>query len=287
MLSKPRLLAALCGVALAACSHQPTGPATVRAVDFAVTADQIWQQAENITPYDPTALPDMSATTLAKAQQQRLQLLQQLQQVNVTTLSEQNQINHAVLSYRLQNEVDEYRFGAHYLPLNAESGFHSDLTFMLAGAALRTETDVKNYLARLASVPRYMAQQTDWMRQGLAKGYSQPKAVLEGYQDGIRSFISADASQSVFYRPLLKPAAGIDAGQWQQWQEQAKTLILEQVNPAYQRYYDFFVQQYLPAARDDIAATALPRWSRFLSKPAGALHHLKVDTSSGAPNWSD
>jgi len=263
MLSKPRLLAALCGVALAACSHQPTGPATVRAVDFAVTADQIWQQAENITPYDPTALPDMSATTLAKAQQQRLQLLQQLQQVNVTTLSEQNQINHAVLSYRLQNEVDEYRFGAHYLPLNAESGFHSDLTFMLAGAALRTETDVKNYLARLASVPRYMAQQTDWMRQGLAKGYSQPKAVLEGYQDGIRSFISADASQSVFYRPLLKPAAGIDAGQWQQWQEQAKTLILEQVNPAYQRYYDFFVQQYLPAARDDIAATALPDGAAF------------------------
>lgn len=258
MLSKPRLLALLFGAALAACSHQPSSPATVRTVDFATTADQIWQQAQLISPYEATALPDLSAATLAKAQQQRLQLLQQLQQVDVETLSEQDQINHAVLSYRLQNDVDEYRFGAHYLPLNAESGFHSDLTFMLTGTVLRTETEVKNYLARLATVPRYMAQQTDWMRQGLAKGYSQPKAVLQGYQDGIRSFITADVSQSVFYRPLLKPAPGIAAEQWQQWQQQAKTLIREQVNPAYQRYYDFFVQQYLPAARDDIAATALP-----------------------------
>lgn len=260
---KHTILALLCCAALSACSNQPAATRADTATEFAKTADQIWQQAENITPYSATELPDMSAATLAKAQQQRLQLLKQLQAIDVATLSEQDQINHAVLSYRLQNDADEYRFGAHYMPLNAESGFHSDLTFYFGGGALRSEVDVKNYLLRLATVPRYMAQQTEWMRQGLAKGYSQPKAVLQGYQQGIQSFIKADVTQSVFYRPLQKPAAGIDSKQWQQWQEQAKTLISQQINPAYQQYYDFFVQQYLPAARDDIAATALPDGAVF------------------------
>jgi uncharacterized protein (DUF885 family) len=103
-----------------------------------------------------------------------------------------------------------------------------------------------------------MAQQTEWMRQGIAKGYTQPKAVLVGYEQGILSFIQKDIDQSVFFRPLQKPVAAIPAAKWQELQQQARIIIAEQIQPAYQQYYDFFVGEYLPAARENIAASSLP-----------------------------
>lgn len=257
---KQTFLALCCCALLSGCSQNINKEPTPL---FAEQAQQIWQQAQAISTVSAQALPDMSPEQLAQQQQQRLQLLQQLATVDVASLGEQDQINHAILTYRIKNEADLYQFGAHYMPLNSESGFHSNVIFMLSGVNLRSAEDVQNYLQKLATLPRYMAQQTEWMRQGIAKGYTQPKAVLAGYQKGIQSFIVADPSKSVFYRPLLKPSANIDPAQWQQWQQQAKQLITEQINPAYQQYHDFFVTTYLPAARDDIAASSLPNGQAF------------------------
>lgn len=256
---KRKLLVLFCAAALTACANQPPAPGS----DFNTFADKIWQQAQDISPRSETSLPDMSPQALALADEKRQQLLVQLKAVDVSRLTEQQQINHAILMYRLQNDVDEYRYGAHYMPLTAESGFHSDLTFMLSGAALKNKKDVENYLQRLASVPKYMQQQTDWMREGLAKGYTQPKAVLQGYAEGISSFITKTAEQSVFFRPLQKPVAGLTETERQQYQQQAKALINKEIFPAYQQYHDFFVQQYLPGARDNIAAIALPQGAEF------------------------
>lgn len=256
---KQKLLVLFCAAALTACA---TKSPDVTA-DFATVADKIWKQAQDISPRSETSLPDMSPEALALADDKRQQLLAQLAGIDVKKLSEQDQINHAILVYRLQNDVDEYRYGAQYMPLTAESGFHSDLTFMLAGSGIKTKKELENYLARLASVPKYMQQQTQWMQQGLAKGYTQPKAVLVGYAEGISSFISKTPEQSVFYRPLQKQLPGLSTAEWQQLQQQAKTLISTQIFPAYQQYHDFFVNQYLPGARDDIAAIALPQGADF------------------------
>ncbi len=258
---KRNLVAMLVIAGLSGCTTTDAPTQTkldTREIGFAVTADKVWAEAEKIQQHGVDELPDMSEAALAQAQQQRLALLQQLQNIEVTKLSDQDQINHTILVYRLQNDVDEYRFGAHYMPLNAESGFHSDVLFMLNGQSVTNEATARSYLKKLAGVGHYIDQQMHWMQLGLAKGYTQPKAVLAGYQDGIRSFISANAADSAFYRPFLTQPTGVDAKVWQQLQQEAAKLISAQVTPAYQRYYDFFVNQYLPGARDSIAATDLP-----------------------------
>jgi uncharacterized protein (DUF885 family) len=230
---------------------------------FETLANGIWQKAESIGRNESDELPDVSAQAYVKSNQQYQQLLAELNAVDVSKLSEQNQINHTILVYRLQNQVDEYTYGDRYMPLTAESGFHSDVIFMLSRNPFNTVADVEKYLKKISSVPRYMAQQTDWMRQGIAKGYTQPKAVLTGYEQGILSFIQKDIEKSVFFRPLLKPVASIPAAEWQALQQRAKTIIAEQIHPAYQQYYEFFVGEYLPAARANIAASSLPNGAAF------------------------
>lgn len=256
---KQKLLVSLCCAALMACAQQPASTPA----DFDRFANDWWQRVEQVQTNTKSGLPDMSPAALEKAQQQRLALLAELNKTDASSLSEQQKINLAILQYRVQNDIDEYRFGAHYMPLTAESGFHSDVLFMLNMSSVKTEKDLQTYLEKLAALPLYMQQQMDWMRQGLAKGYTQPKAVLAGYEDSIKSFISTDPQQSPFYRPLLKQPAGIDPARWQALQQQASALISQQITPVYQQYLDFFTTQYVPGARDNIAAVALPDGSAY------------------------
>lgn len=229
---------------------------------FTRLATQLWQ-AEQQLRNDDEGLTDVSAQALAQRQQQRQQWLAKLQQVDAAKLSEQNQINHAILQYRLANEIDEYQYGAHLMPLTSESGFHTSLGFLSQNSQLRSVEDYRNYINKLAAIPRYMSQQTDWMKQGLSTGMTQPKAVLKGYEQSILSYVVANAEDSVFYRPFLQKPALINDDEWQQLTQAARQQITEAVNPAYQRYYEFFVAEYLPGARDTIAASDLPNGAAY------------------------
>lgn len=245
---------------LAGCASK--APETV-APSFSELAANIWQAETALRTPAPGNLTDMSMTALAERQQQRLQLQQQLLAVDISTLTEQEQIDHAILAYRLANEIDQYRFSAHLMPLTSESGFHTFLAMSFQRSALRQVDDYQRYLQRLAAIPSYMAQQTALMREGLAQGITQPKVVLAGFEQSISSYIAADAEQSVFFQPLQHKPDSLNEQQWQQFRQQAVELINTQVNPAYQAFYDFMVSDYLPGAREDIAASSLPNGSAF------------------------
>ncbi|MGY5799407.1 DUF885 domain-containing protein [Rheinheimera faecalis] len=239
---------------LTACSSQSAKP-----MDFDQFADQLWQAEKDLNNRSKTSLPDMSPSILAAQAKQRQQWLDKLQQVDVATLTEQQQINHAILVYSLKDAIAEYQYGAHLMPLTSESGFHSDLAFMVSGTEFNTKQDYQDYLAKLKTIPVYMQQQTEWMKQGLATGMTQPKAVLVGFDQSILAFISKAPEQNVFYRPFSQKPEFVDADSWVAMQQQAKQIVDQHLNPAYQQFYQFMLQQYLPGARDSIAASDWPK----------------------------
>jgi uncharacterized protein (DUF885 family) len=250
---RQKLLSCCLFVLVAGCSSQMT-----KTKDFDQFANQLWQAEKQLNGYSKTSLPDLSAETLAAQTKQRQQWLEQLEQVDVSGLTEQQKINHAILVYSLKNEVSEYQYGAHLMPLTSESGFHSNLAFMVSGTEFKSLQDYQDYLKKLSTIPAYMQQQTDWMKQGLATGMTQPKAVLAGFDQSILAFISKTPEQSVFYQPFVKAPDFVEAGQWSLLQQQAKTLVEQQINPAYQKFYQFMQQDYLPSARDTVGASEWP-----------------------------
>jgi uncharacterized protein (DUF885 family) len=232
-------------------------------LSFSEVAAQVWQAEVALRATQPGSLTDMTSEALAFRQEQRLALQQRLLAVDVSALSEQEQIDHAILAYRLANEIDQYRFNAHLMPLTSESGFHTFLAMSLQRSALRQIEDYQHYLQRLTAVPTYMSQQIALMRQGLEQGITQPKVVLQGFEQSIISYVVADAEQSVFFQPLQRRPESLDEAQWQLMRQQAAELILTEVNPAFQAFYDFMVTEYLPGARDEIAASTLPNGQAF------------------------
>ncbi|WP_417658761.1 DUF885 domain-containing protein [Pseudidiomarina sp.] len=226
---------------------------------YSELADGIFEQLQAQGSQQGNQLPDMSAAALAERAEEQKVWLAQLQQVDVSALSRQNQINHRMLTYRLQNLVDGYTYKEHYMPLNAEGGFHSNLGFMVRNASFRSFDDYQNYLERLRSVPRYMVQQTAWLQAALAEGYTQPKAAMQGFEESIAAYIVQAPEDSLFFEPFTgKKPIFVTATQWVQLQQEAATIIDEQVLPAYQSYFDFMVMDYLPNSRDSVGASELP-----------------------------
>jgi len=241
---------------------------------FTQVAENIVNYRQSISPYgkengvDGYLLENLSAEFLEQKYKKNTELLAELDAIDRDKLSEENRINLTILRGQVQNSVDEYVFNAHYMPLTSEYGFHSSLSFMISSSDYTKPQDYQLYLAKLQQIPRYFSQNIGWMRKGLEVGLTQPKAVLEGYQDSITAYIVDDATQSEFYKPFLNNTAGFSDSEFAALQKQAQTIIKEQVIPAYQGYLTFFNNEYQPGARTDIGISSTPNGKAFYENRA-------------------
>tara|TARA_R110000772_G_scaffold150483_5_gene261193 strand:+ start:1272 stop:3056 length:1785 start_codon:yes stop_codon:yes gene_type:complete len=208
-------------------------------------------------------LPDLSPQNLQKQHKILAVIYQRLLAINSNKLNQTEAINHSVLSYSIKNELDSYTNKEHYMPLTAESGFHVWISRIKSQVSFKTEQDYRDYIARLNALPRYFSQQMYWMDQGIASGITQPKIVLEGFEESIKAFIKTDASSSTYYQPFLTLPAYFTPQLKAQLKEQAMKTIAEVVMPSYQQYYDFMVNRYQPNARANIAANSLPNGDSY------------------------
>jgi len=208
-------------------------------------------------------LPDLSAATLLEKYQQGLAIYQQLTTLDAEKLTQENQINLSVLTYSLKNELDSYTNKEHYMPLTAESGFHVWIANISKQVDFKTVDDYQDYLSRLAALPRYFSQQIYWMKQGVKEKISQPKVVLEGFEQSILAYVKEDVTQSGYYKPFNNMSDFISPNEKKNLQQKAQQLLKTKIMPAYKAYYDFMVNEYQPNARDNIAASSLPNGKKY------------------------
>ncbi len=264
------LSAAFFALSLGAC--QLTGSDNNQ--QFTQIAEQVLQFRTQIDPYqrdDKNAeylLPNLSAEYLASENAKREMFIAQLDAIDQKQLSEENQINLTILRDQIQNNIDEYHFHSHYMPLTSEYGFHSSLSFMINSHDFSKKSGYELYLQRLAQIPRYFEQNIGWMREGMKVGLTQPKAVLEGYEDSISAYIVEDVTKSEFYKPLLKNNTALSEAEFAALQSQAKAILANQVIPSYQHYLTFFTEEYRPAARNAIGLSSTPNGEAYYANRA-------------------
>jgi uncharacterized protein (DUF885 family) len=231
--------------------------------DYQYYKDQQSPFNQDIAGDTNAQLPDLSPSNLKQQYLALKVIYQRLAQVDVGKLSQDEAINHAVLSYTIKNQLDNYTNHEHYMPLTAESGFHVWISRINGQVSFKTEQDYRDYLARLAALPKYFSQQIFWMDKGIDEGITQPKIVLQGFEDSIKAFIKTDVTTSTYYQPFSKMPAYFSESLKSQLKTQAVASISEFVIPSYQKYYNYMVQRYQPNARDNIAASSLPNGEAY------------------------
>lgn len=235
---------------------------------LATLMDEIWQYELSISPVFATSrgvhdyddqLSDISPEGLAKQNAQFERFLQRLNAIDKSQLSRTEQINLMMQRYRTQNSVDLYRFNYQYVPLTSEYGFHSGIAGLPRSSKFRNIQDYENYLRRLEQIPTYFDHQINWMKKGMEVGMVQPKVVMQGFEESVKAYFDGDVEDSAFYKPFLQ--LNKINGSEEQKRELAtrgKTLVEASVMAAYRGFYDFLVEQYIPQAKDDVAAKNWP-----------------------------
>ncbi|WKE65505.1 DUF885 domain-containing protein [Gallaecimonas kandeliae] len=272
-------VAALCLALLGGCAQtqQPqASSAEIQHSALAALMDQYWQAAghydELIASSDNPlrsagTLPDLSPKALADQDAYWQRLKASIVAVPTASLDDQDRISKTMLLYELDDRLDSYRFGAQMMPLTSEYGFWADIADMKSQMRFKDDGDYDRYLGALAGVPRYMAQQTHWLQEGLTKGITQPKAVLGLVGQNIQSYTKAEQ----FLSPFDKLPDGDPR------KAKAKALVEKQVLPAFQQFHDFMVDTYIPGARDSIGLSELPNGRAWYKNRI--QHYVTLDIS--------
>jgi len=124
---------------------------------------------------------------------------------------------------------------------------------------LRDEAAARAYIGKLDDVPRYFDEQTENMRAGLKRGFSVPRAVLDGRDVSIASYAEVKSPiDSEFYKPFKELPHSIPADVQAKLRDDAQRAIREHVIPAYAKLLKFFRDDYVPHARKTLAAESMP-----------------------------
>ncbi|MFC3194148.1 DUF885 domain-containing protein [Marinicella sediminis] len=203
-------------------------------------------------------LDDQSADFYLE-QNNRLQpLLDQLNKLNKNKLSFEDQVSLQMQQAFLQQTLADNRYKEYQIPITAEGSFHVNLATMHRYASFNTAEDFQSHLQKMKQIPRVIQQHIDNMRAGLERGFTQPQVIIQHYPQFIQTYITEDVEQSTFYQPFHKQPKHLDDQAFTDFQQQARTIIKEAINPAYRQFKSFMQETYIPGARTTIGAHHLP-----------------------------
>ncbi len=173
------------------------------------------------------------------------------------------QLNYDIWQRLIDNELNELRLGGFRLPLSKVWGFHLAFPGCYLTMPFVNIDDYEKYIARLNAFPIYVQDQIDLMRASLHKGFIPSQVILAGVDKAMQAQLVSEASESVLYHPFLSLPPIIADKQRTRLCQAGRTAIQKAVIPGFQQGLAFLLDEYLPAARQSIAATELPDGMEF------------------------
>ncbi|MGH8094189.1 MAG: DUF885 domain-containing protein [Chthoniobacterales bacterium] len=184
-------------------------------------------------------------------------VLHKLDGIQRAQLSPEEQINYDVYRPEIEDFVADQKFRDYEMPANSDSAFWTDLGYT-ARRPFKTVTDYKNWIAQLRDVPRYFQDEIDNMRAGLARGFTPPRATLQGRDKSIATFAEGKPENNALYTPFREPMVGVLPSDQARLKAEAAQVIRDIVQPAYAGLLKFFRDEYVPGTRTTLAAATLP-----------------------------
>ncbi|MES2127698.1 MAG: DUF885 family protein [Pseudomonadota bacterium] len=256
------LAAAIAGACLAA-SAQAAPNAADQQFKTIYTTEWKWRLSQHLErdEDDDTGieadLPRVDAKTAAAQLAYWQDVSKKLASVPEAKLSPAERVNFQVYRAQIAALSDELRFREYEKPLNADSSFWTNMTYT-ARQTFKKPGDYANFIKQLGDVPRYFDDEIANMRAGLARGFTPPKVTLAGRDATLVSIVDAKAEDTVFYTPFKTMLAAVPAEQQAKLRNEALGAIVYKVKPAYAKLLKFMREEYVPNARESLAAESLP-----------------------------
>jgi len=200
---------------------------------------------------------DRSPEAYARRDQNSHAILAKLAKIDRAQLSKTDQLNYDLFQKSYTDRIEQYKVRWFLMSFNQREGPQTSDDL---GSSLRFETvkDYEDWLARLRAVPTALDQFTALLREGIRERMVHPRVIMERIPAQLDKQIVSDPTQSGFYKPFKSFSSAISEADQQRLQQDARKAVEQQVVPAFTKFKQFFVSEYLLACYDKVGAWQLP-----------------------------
>lgn len=228
--------------------------------DLTNLIDQHWQNAKKEKVFfrtDPDGwkpsgkLAEFTPQAIARREAYNIETLESLTQIDTQSLNKDQLMNYRLFKYERETEALSHQYQDKYFPVNFLSGWHTYFAEAPANMAFLSSNDYDNFLISLTDYPRFNQENINLMKAGLANGYIHHCESFKNYHQSISQHIVTNVRKSALFEPFTRFPKAFSQQQKSIFSAQAVALIESAVIPAYQNFYDFFVNQYMPNCRKE------------------------------------
>ncbi len=206
--------------------------------------------------------PDASLPAIERRHQEEQAFLERARKIDAAQLSAADRLNRDLFLHKLEDDVAAFPLGGYLMPMNQMGGIQDENS---TADALRF-TELKHFddwLARLQGLPTYIEQTTALMREGMRRGVLPPKHVMRRTLDQVRKQFVDDAEKSLYFKPFLKFPDIITPDDRERIASTARTVISDEIVPAYRKLLAFLEQEYVPACYEEVGAWRMTQGEAF------------------------
>lgn len=196
--------------------------------------------------------------------------LKRAEKIDIQQLSGQALLTYKIFIRDRQMALEANQFPFHYIPINQMAGVHNFYAQLGSGKSVqpfKTEQDYRKFIKRSEGFAEWMDSAINAMREGLANGVVQPKAIIKKVIPQLKTHLVSDVTQSIFYQPLIHMPEELTTNQ--QLIKDYTASITNTIIPAFERMHDFMANDYLAAGRDTVGLSSLPNgsaWYQYMIK---------------------
>src|SRR3984885_9285553 len=256
-----------CGLAFAVllgCGGPPA-PSPAAPGRAAAGAEQVNRIVERYWDDRQPAEDAISPQVLADSLSVERRYLAEILAVGRDALDAKAKLTYDIFKRQREIAIDGFTFPSELLPIDPIDGRPHRLAAYAAELAARPSTkaaDYENWLKRIDDYVRWSEQATVNMREGMRRGYTSPRALVERILP-LLGRLAADDSDNVFYGPIRSLPDGIQASDRSKLTRDITSAVSQRLLPANRALHDFLQKEYLPRARVSLALSDLPRGSQW------------------------
>ncbi|MDH3747093.1 MAG: DUF885 domain-containing protein [Gammaproteobacteria bacterium] len=245
--------------------------------DFQTLVDEVWEHQMAEFPTFASYLgdrryndqwTDQSLSAIATRQQKTRDFLSRVYAIERNELSDGDQLNYELFRRELQNDADRYAYNGHLLPFSHRGGVQT-LDDRTRSIPLATVKDYEDWLSRMSQIETVIKQTIDLAERGRRDGIMPPAVLMQRIPDQIATQLVEVGTDSPFYEVFEELPESFSTTDRERLQQSAVDTIEKTVIPAYRRLARYFERTYLPASRDSIGLSSLPKgneWYEFLAR---------------------
>jgi len=241
---------------------------------------------------------DDSPQGIAARKHHLAESLAKLKSFSREALPANEQLNYDLYRELLQTAQEGLRFGDDpmpfrnvvptnlWMPLNQMGGVQQGAAETLSTMPRNNLADYEDIVARMEALPKSVEEQLALLKEGLSKGFTQPKITMRDVPKQIADLVPEHPMKSALFEPFKEFPSAIAESERARLTTRAQQIYTSSVRPAFLKLHDYLADTYIPACRESIAVTSLPngaasyafhaRWQTTTNLTPQQIHEISL-----------